>query len=163
MIPSKQPFKGPSRGQSFQGIDGFSTLLQTAGVSFCGEDLADALWLAEFMGDAEGSNRSPDKNETEDKVGPTVREEFLEAEEPAEEEKRAALSLPAQQRESQGKARKPEGISIKAPAAPALRIRLALARALRPLRRKVPSPGRLVFDEAATVEQIATQQVWSPV
>jgi hypothetical protein len=39
---------------------------------------------------------------------------------------------------------------------------LAVARALRPLRQRVPSPHRLVFDEAETVRRIAEEGIWLP-
>ncbi|WP_392476089.1 SAV_2336 N-terminal domain-related protein [Nostoc sp. C110] len=57
----------------------------------------------------------------------------------------------------------PEGLPFKAPAAPALRNSLALARALRPLMRKVPSRIEFVLDEESTARQIAEYQFWSPV
>ncbi|MEH2039404.1 formylglycine-generating enzyme family protein [Nostoc sp.] len=57
----------------------------------------------------------------------------------------------------------PEGLPFKSPAAPALRNSLALARALRPLMRKVPSRIEFVLDEESTARQIAEYQLWSPV
>ncbi|MHC5860972.1 SAV_2336 N-terminal domain-related protein [Nostoc sp.] len=57
----------------------------------------------------------------------------------------------------------PEGLPFKAPAAPALRNSLALARALRPLMRKVQSRIEFVLDEENTARQIAEYQFWSPV
>ncbi|NER22829.1 MAG: formylglycine-generating enzyme family protein [Symploca sp. SIO1B1] len=56
-----------------------------------------------------------------------------------------------------------EGIPFQAPAAPALRQPLALARALRPLMRKVPSPTQTVIDEEETVTQISEKGIWTPV
>jgi len=56
-----------------------------------------------------------------------------------------------------------EGIPFQAPAAPALRQPLALARALRPLMRKVPSPTQTIIDEEETVTQIAEKGIWTPV
>ncbi|MGI0488850.1 SAV_2336 N-terminal domain-related protein, partial [Pantanalinema rosaneae CENA516] len=55
------------------------------------------------------------------------------------------------------------GIPLQVPAAKALRSQLDLARALRPLMRKIPSPTQCFLDEEATVVQIAEQDVWSPV
>lgn len=52
----------------------------------------------------------------------------------------------------------PEGLPFKAPAAPALRNSLALARALRPLMRKVQSRIEFVLDEENTARQIAEYQ-----
>ncbi|NEQ70146.1 MAG: formylglycine-generating enzyme family protein [Symploca sp. SIO2D2] len=56
-----------------------------------------------------------------------------------------------------------EGIPFQVPAAPALRQSLALARALRPLMRKVPSPNQTVIDEEETVTQISEKGIWTPV
>ena len=153
----------PSK-QSFKGIDGFSTLLRKGDVAFAAEDIADALWLAEFMGDAVDASAQPESQESEDKSKPTVREEYADNDLDEEDsDEGAKLVLPQAQDSAQRQSQRPEGIPIKAPAAPALRIRLDLARALRPLRIKVPSPSRMVFDEIATVEQIADQRIWSPV
>ncbi|MEB3233616.1 MAG: formylglycine-generating enzyme family protein [Leptolyngbyaceae bacterium] len=58
---------------------------------------------------------------------------------------------------------KDEGLPIKVQEAPALREARDIGRALRPLRRKVPSPSRQMIDEAATVDQIARQDIWVPV
>ena len=55
------------------------------------------------------------------------------------------------------------GLPVQVPAANALRSQLDLARALRPLMRKIPSSTQRVLDEEATVVQIAEQDVWSPV
>jgi hypothetical protein len=57
----------------------------------------------------------------------------------------------------------PPGTPFAVPAAPALRTRMDLARALRPLMRKVPSRTQFDLDEAATVTQIAETAVWLPV
>ena len=43
MRSDRRPIKDP------QGVDGFTTLLRQAGVDFGVEDLADALWLAQFV------------------------------------------------------------------------------------------------------------------
>ncbi len=144
-------------------IDGFATLLKQAGVDFGAEDIADALWLAGHMGDLSGVRRGEQEQPTtsaQSKAG--IREELADSDQ-TNDDRRAQLSLPTRSPQTKGKAQSGSGISIKAPAAPALRIRLDLARALRPLRRRVPSPGKVEFDEAATVEQIADQGIWSPV
>ncbi|MCA6622975.1 MAG: hypothetical protein IM542_10470, partial [Pseudanabaena sp. M165S2SP1A06QC] len=55
------------------------------------------------------------------------------------------------------------GLSFKVPDAPSLREPLTLARALRPLMRRIPSGTTLVLDEAATTQQIADRGLWLPV
>ena len=55
------------------------------------------------------------------------------------------------------------GLSFKVPDAPSLREPLTLARALRPLMRRISSGTTLVLDEAATTQQIADRGLWLPV
>ncbi len=54
-------------------------------------------------------------------------------------------------------------IPFKVPDAPSLREQLDLARALRPLMRRIPSGSTLVLDEAATIQRIADEGIWLPV
>jgi formylglycine-generating enzyme required for sulfatase activity len=56
-----------------------------------------------------------------------------------------------------------QGTPFSVPAAPSLRTRLDLSRALRPLMRKVPSRTKFDLDEEATATQIAEIGVWLPV
>ncbi|HEY9645062.1 MAG TPA: hypothetical protein V6C88_01765, partial [Chroococcidiopsis sp.] len=144
-------------------IDGLATLLKEAGVDFGAEDVADALWLAGHMGDLSGIVPKQQRDSGNRGTPIDIREEFIEADDTDDESRRAQMSLPTRQSQDRGSSPSKSGIAIKAPAAPALRIRLDLARALRPLRRQVPSPGQLEFDEAATLDQITDQQVWFPV
>ncbi|ULB43657.1 CHAT domain-containing protein [Limnospira fusiformis KN01] len=55
------------------------------------------------------------------------------------------------------------GLSISVPDAPSLREPLTLARALKPLMRRVSGGRDWVIDEVATSEQIASQGIWIPV
>ncbi|MFF3865353.1 SAV_2336 N-terminal domain-related protein [Micromonospora sp. NPDC001898] len=54
------------------------------------------------------------------------------------------------------------GLPVRAPAPPALDTR-ALARSLRPLRRRVPDPNTLALDEEATAARVVEQGLWVPV
>ncbi|RGC69985.1 hypothetical protein C5N14_06125 [Micromonospora sp. MW-13] len=54
------------------------------------------------------------------------------------------------------------GLPVRAPAPPALDTR-ALARSLRPLRRRVPDPHTLALDEEATATRVVEQGLWVPV
>ncbi|MEM9264682.1 MAG: serine/threonine-protein kinase [Cyanobacteria bacterium P01_F01_bin.13] len=146
------------------GIDGFAALLGKAGLELGAEEMADVLWLAGHIC-SEGREQVVKEEDIETKpAAPTVREEYLDSEpEDDEDDAQLSLSLPQKQNGTESSSAKPDGIPIKAPAAPALRIRLELARALRPLRRRVPSPVRVEFDQAATIDRIADQGIWSPV
>jgi hypothetical protein len=143
-------------------IDGLASLLNAAGIDFGAEDVADALWLAGHIGDlSEIASKQPrDLDNRGTRLD--IPGEFIE-DANDDDTRRAQISLPTRQSQGRGGGQSQSGIVIKAPAAPALRIRLELARALRPLRRQVPSPSQLEFDEAATLDQIADQQVWFPV
>lgn len=55
------------------------------------------------------------------------------------------------------------GLSLKVPDAPSLREPLTLARALKPLMRRLPSGMTMALDEAATTQQIAETGLWLPV
>ena len=149
-----------------QGIDEFASLLRKVGLDLGAEDMVDALWLAAQMGEVL-EPREAESATTKEAPSSSIklREEVVEDEDETEDEgEQLPLRLPPTQSAGQETSKQPvDGIPIKAPAAPALRIRLELARALRPLRRTVPSPVQASFDEEATVAQIADQGLWSPV
>ena len=77
---------------------------------------------------------------------------------PAGSHLRARLPLP--RRTSRGAP--PAGVLVSATARPQLLDPLPLARAMRPLRRRVPSPARHVVDEDATADLRAEQRLWVP-
>ncbi|OKH35591.1 hypothetical protein NIES2119_19970 [[Phormidium ambiguum] IAM M-71] len=151
------------------GIAAFSKLLKKVEIDLDAEQIADLLWLALQM--------------EEVKVTPTSETQIVEPETPIEIETSdsqptkptpakppvsqpsASVYLPPTSKGSEQKQNKnlSEGIKFKAPTAPALRQPLALARALRPLMRKVPSQIKTVLDEEETVTQIAEKRVWTPV
>ena len=54
-------------------------------------------------------------------------------------------------------------LDVRVPGAPSLPASLEIARALRPLRRRLPSPGGDVIAEAETAQQIADRGFWLPV
>ncbi|MFC0533309.1 TIR-like protein FxsC [Phytohabitans kaempferiae] len=56
-----------------------------------------------------------------------------------------------------------DALRVGAPRVPALPAALRLARAMRPLRVRVPSRHALAVDEAATAERIAVDKLWVPV
>jgi hypothetical protein len=56
----------------------------------------------------------------------------------------------------------PSGVMVSAAARPQLPDSLSLARAMRPLRRRVPSATRHVLDEEATADLQAEQRLWLP-
>jgi formylglycine-generating enzyme required for sulfatase activity len=123
-------------------------------------DLANILWLAQFTESApappadptpQTPDPTPEVREVEGSPLPTDSATVNLYPEPAPQPATEPATAPAQ------------GTPFSVPAAPALRTRMDLARALRPLMRKQPSRTRFELDEGATVNQIADTQVWLPV
>jgi formylglycine-generating enzyme required for sulfatase activity len=149
-------------------IQRFATLLKTewtrldakrAGLDT--EDLLDIFWLARHISPSAPAS-SP--TQTADSTVETRQGESI-APPPQGSEPKVSVSLPPPPTDAPA-APDPglgAGLPLQVPAANALRSQLDLARAMRPLRRKIPSPTQWFLDEEATVVQIAEQGVWSPV
>ena len=136
------------------------------------EDIADAIWLAPHL---VAPDASLDASGEEAPAEPAP-EDVPEAPAPEDEEepdgtpsptpevegprrlagRRGELYLPATGGSGRG------GRPLRAPTGAALPGSLALARALRPLRRRVPSRTRRVLDVAETVRRVAEEGVWLP-
>ncbi len=148
-------------------------ILQQAGFDFTGRELAEIIWLAVHIEEPEElKERSPqlpvstptvselEPPRTEQTQNQTISEvrSLPQVPQPlADVYLPSSVPKPAKTTETQ------EVIPIKVPAAIALRNTLALARALRPLMRKVPSVIENILDEEATVDRIAEQKIWVPV
>ena len=136
------------------------------------EEIADTIWLALQIQESQSeSTTTPKKNA----LSPPLRSEELEGETLAETKtktsdsgKTASKQLPEEQkagiypRNQQETLFKSE-LSFKVPDTPSLRKPLTLARALKPLMRRIPSGTTLVLDEAATTQRIANEGLWLPV
>jgi hypothetical protein len=125
------------------------------------EDLLDMLWLAhQIQPDPERTVALP----TPDTPTPAPqRHGGVSAPPPAREpEPKAEVYVPPLS-EPEPQPGLGAGLPLQVPAANALRSPLELARALRPLMRKIPSPTQRGLDEEATAVRIAEQGVWSPV
>lgn len=152
--------------------------LSAAGASPTPRELAELLWMAAQLD--QGRQEEP-PGEPGDGTIPSAREGSTpaEAETPApvppqpEPEPvrrtpdRVPLTLPAPRSPHHGHDSPGGGSPLLAPAPPMLPRPLALQRALRPLKRKVPSPHARVLDERATADRIARlgahPDVWFPV
>ncbi|HTI24036.1 MAG TPA: SAV_2336 N-terminal domain-related protein, partial [Kutzneria sp.] len=148
--------------------------LAAAQVDVTGEELADAIWLAGFFGDARrvGSEPVPER----DVLPPPVEPDGPVATDAVETERRprlgtrpspgatevpassAAMHLPGRGNHVDGMS----ALTMLSPAAPALPDTLRLSRALRPLKRRVPDPHRLVVNEQETADHIADTGLWLP-
>ena len=156
-----------SQQQRRSAIGQFASALEDADLPFDALDLIDCLWLAQFC-EPENPERQEPKPKTLPNV-PIANRAPVKNTEPASGE--VGLFAPERKKRQTDdsadteteRANKPKGLPFSVPAAPALRTRLDLARALRPLMRKVPSRQRFDLDEDATVTQIAETEVWMPV
>ncbi|MBD2343636.1 sigma-70 family RNA polymerase sigma factor [Anabaena subtropica] len=144
-------------------------------VKMSAAEIADTIWLAlqmqEFQPESVSSDlnlRTEDERETNNQENqsnqgtlPKPKPEISELEEipnQLPEEQKAGIYP----RNGQG-ASKSSDLSFKVPDAPSLREPLTLARALKPLMRRVPSGRELVLDEPATIQRIADEGLWIPV
>ncbi|MFF4338520.1 NaeI family type II restriction endonuclease [Kitasatospora sp. NPDC001540] len=147
------------------------SLLTRAGGQMGGTELTDALWLARHCGAPTDGSAGGTATPSTDRTSTT-------ADRPLPSTRHNAGVVPPQQYEPDGRtfAVQPRhaqaeddlpGTALLAPLPPMLARPLALQRALRPLRRRVPSPLNLEFDEAATAQQIARHgaqaENWRPV
>jgi formylglycine-generating enzyme required for sulfatase activity len=132
-----------------------------------GEDIADAIWLALQMGAAESPvvDVVDDNADSSGQETSTLTIEDVEADLPKLPPPSVPVHLPESSSSTVDTAEvQPESdLPIQVQAAPALQDRLAIARALRLLMRKVRSQTRQVLDEAATVNRIAEREIWLPV
>jgi formylglycine-generating enzyme required for sulfatase activity len=161
-METSQQQRGSTLGQ-------FTQILKDAKLDFDAIDLIDILWLAQCMelsvytsslpeSEDKSSVEVEDSNEVKSVYSPPQDALNIYAQEPpspslSSEPKATPSTQPEQ----------PRGMPFAVPAAPALRTKFNLARALRPLMLKVPSPNQLELDEDASVSQIAATKVWMPV
>ncbi len=163
-------------------------LLHQIGLELTAEEIADIFWLAMQMGEAESASESESiqqiplsellLEEYEIPVDtsispinslPTTSEPHASLYssppfEPIPESSSTPSSQSSSTPSSQPKpTRYSPPIPFETPAAPALRNPLALARAIRPLMRKVASRTETILDEEATARQIAEKNIWTPV
>jgi formylglycine-generating enzyme required for sulfatase activity len=162
------------------GITALNNLLKQAEIDLDAKQMADLLWLAVQMGKVEvnvaseiGVGDTDDNNQIfdfeEHQIAQEIKAETSDSQltpptiKPATNQPKVSAylrnSAPGKSTEKTAS----EGIPFQAPAAPGLRNKLALARALRPLMRKVPSQTKTILDEEETVTQIAERGIWTPV
>ncbi|MEQ8463922.1 SAV_2336 N-terminal domain-related protein [Coleofasciculus sp. E1-EBD-02] len=162
-------------------------LLNQVGLELTAEEIADIFWLALQMGETESISESPSIPKTPLSERP-ITEDFspetppinlnpptATASEPYAElyPSPPPASIPQSDSHSPPSASSPSPqldspppsqlLPFETPAAPALRNPLAIARAIRPLMRKVPSRTETILDEEATARQIAEKNIWIPV
>lgn len=140
-------------------------------VEMSAAEIADTIWLAlqmqEFPSESVSSGfsvKTEDEREIkkpENQLNQQILPKNSELEETpnqSPEEPKAGIYPRNEQQTS-----KSSNLSFKVPDAPSLREPLTLARALKPLMRRVPSGRELVLDEAATIQRIADEGLWIPI
>lgn len=128
------------------------------------EDIADALWLAGHWSQAEG----PAMGAASQPEAPDAHGAARGGAAPSSSPLHSATSPGAVFAAPRGQSAQPLGAShrgrpLKTPLPPALRGRLRLGRALRPLKRTVNSAVSRVLDETASAERIASTGMMVPV
>ncbi|RKI72897.1 TIR domain-containing protein [Corallococcus sp. AB049A] len=146
-------------------IDRLLRVFGGANLDVTSEDLADALWLAHVLpkgalaGDhptvePESEGDTDWNGETPDAPPPLA---------PPARHLGSAPPSPVLLLSSNASREQVPALPIRVPTGAALPHSLALGRALRPLRRRVPSRTQKVLDEVASVEFIADTGVWAPI
>lgn len=141
-------------------------------VDLSADEIADTLWLAMHM-EKSGVDSTSQKSQKSKRNLETIEdnsnkrsqqdssnrsETKISASQPKSTENKAKLY-----HQKPDKSQKSLEIPFKVPDAPSLREQLDLARALRPLMRRISSGSTLVLDEAATTQRIADEGIWLPV
>jgi type VI secretion system protein ImpC len=153
-------------------LDRLLIALRQASVDLTPEDVADVVWLAPYLDTPTAgaeigvSEPAAEPPAAKPAAPPGELQEDRPQAAPAQEwdrngfrrgaGHRAALHLPGDGETGKG------GRPLRAPTGAALPGSLALARALRPLRRRVPSRTGRALDVAETVRRIAEERIWLP-
>ncbi|MGB3191217.1 MAG: formylglycine-generating enzyme family protein [Limnoraphis sp.] len=153
-------------------IGQFAQQLKRSGLELDAADLADMLWLAQFI-ESESSGYSEEISEEivesssieTNTIDDIINDTDISISEPTfnlySNEESSSISQITESSEPSQTDQKV--LPFPVPSAPAIRTRLDLARALRPLMRKVPSRILVDVDEEATVTQLAETNICVPV
>ncbi|BCL80991.1 hypothetical protein ccbrp13_34560 [Ktedonobacteria bacterium brp13] len=142
--------------------------LHDAHLDMTAEEIADTLWLALQMGSLQGEvdiQQAADATDPNTYENVAADQQFLSVlPAPSMMETTASIYLHAQNR-SDNTISYVASAPFRSPAASALPNTLALARALRPLMRRIPSKTAVVLNEHATAQRIAEtrMRLWAPV
>jgi len=147
-------------------IDQLLTVLSAAGLTPTPRELRDALWLADHIVvthepvHVQSPAPQPSTPSTPpEEAAPTPSAPAISPPSPGSTEEPPSTELYA----AGGSSASVHATAARSPAVPALRHKADLIRALRPLRRRSPSPTIFVVDEDATAARAATEGLWLPV
>lgn len=143
-----------------------SAALQHVDAQLTAEEIADALWLANFMPASDSNATGPTENDQKDVISELPADagdakparQQAAPEQDAPEPQRGNLYL----RTGSGDDFQ-RGSLFRSPAAFALPNPLGLGRALRPFKRRVPSRTVFMLNEEETARRIAETKLWLPV
>ena len=149
-------------------ISSFTQILSAANLEFDATDIADVLWLAQFIQapsvSSEPDGQPEDNQDSSEDTSTPKTDDAKATNQPSIDLRTSQPSTTTQLSGNTPAEREtPSDVPFAVPASPAIRTRLDLARALRPLMRKVPSQKYWELDETATVNEIAQTQIWNPV
>lgn len=142
--------------------------LTPASPDLAGLDIAEALWLAQFMEFVPNKVRikrpEPELLRLDNNIIPAISEktDVKRGKEERDKNKSNSVPLYSESVQSEGNVRQ-GGKAIRIPGVRMLQDRLLLERSLRPFRRDVLSQQHFVLDEAATVEASAEQNIITPI
>ncbi|MGK7930125.1 MAG: SAV_2336 N-terminal domain-related protein [Microcystaceae cyanobacterium] len=152
-------------------IDSLITALSQE-LELSAEEIADTIWLALQIDESPSlptpienltppsptlSNETLDRETTPEIPNQTETSEDIPPNNPPEPQKAGIYPRTEQKNAFESE------LSFKVPDAPSLREPLSLARALKPLMRRIPSGTTFVLDEEATTQRIADEGLWLPV
>lgn len=147
-------------------IDELVQSFRASDLELDGLEIAEAIWLAPFLGSIQPlaapmiTSQGQTATQSRDSAGISQEESVSSETENSQAESLVEAGVPhAAGVPTKGGRQVP----FRSPTASALPHTLQLGRALRPLRRRVDSPHRLVLDEEASVERIARTGLWTPV
>ena len=138
------------------------------------EEIADTIWLALQIQESQSESTATQKlkndlsqpslksKESEGETLPETKTKTSDSRETASKQSPEEQKAGIYTRNQQETLFKSE-LSFKVPDAPSLCEPLTLARALKPLMRRIPSGTTLVLDESATTQRIADEGLWLPV
>ncbi|NUV71507.1 tetratricopeptide repeat protein [Streptomyces sp. CAI-121] len=154
----------PGRASPLTHLGGVLRSLEAEGGNPTPRELAELLWLAETLPDGTrcgGAAEGVALAEIPVGGGDSPVADAVEPHRPYGG--KDPLHLPEATTSSLGDQETSRASAVRVGGAPSLPGRRALARALRPFKRRVPAPERLVMDEDATAEMIAETGRWFPV
>ena len=136
-------------------IDALLHALATSNLPLTDEEFADVLWLASYMDLPANASTLASAPQVKSPLATSADAQNRHQQPIASAQ--AEVHLPKPSTHDKQRVEGMRAVSFRSPAATALPGKLALARALRPILRKIPSSTQLELDEVATAEEAAEE------